>query len=254
MITIPLNQYRETKVVVFNDVHIPEHDRRAFNLLLATIEKVQPDIVVCLGDFLDCYTISKFQKDPARKFRLSHEIALARTMLNEVANTASSSKLIFHGGNHEDRLRKYVWGRCPDLQCLPELSWDSLLRLSQYGWEYMPYETPFKIGNLWYHHGDVIRQKSGYTARALMDKVGGNAICGHTHRLSHIHHTTWTDHHQAWENGCLCKLKANYITGVPDWQQGFSIVTYAKGGQRFKVDQLHIHKGKCWLNGEVFSG
>lgn len=254
MTTIPLKKHGETTVVVFNDVHIPEHDRKAFNLLLATIREVQPDIVICLGDFLDCYTISRFEKDPARKYRLNHEILMARIMLGEVADATNDCQLIFHEGNHEDRLRKYVWGRCPDLQCLPELSWDALLHLSENGWEYIPYETPFKIGNLWYHHGNVIRQKSGYTARALMDKVGGNAICGHTHRLAHIHSTTWTDHLQAWENGCLCKLKASYIIGIPDWQQGFSIVTYTKGGQRFTVDQLHIHKGKVWLGGAVFSG
>ncbi len=254
MVTIPLNAHRETVEVIFNDVHVPEHDRKAFNLLLAVIRKVEPDIVTCLGDMLDCYTISRFEKDPARKFRLSHEIAQARTMLEEVVQASPTSKFIFHGGNHEDRLRKYVWRRCPDLECLPELSWPVLLHLDPTGWTYLPYETPFKIGPLWHHHGDVIRQKSGYTARALMEKVGGNAICGHTHRLSHIHRTTWSDHHQAWENGCLCKLKANYMTGTPDWQQGFCIVTYAQGGQRFKVEQLHIHKGKCWLQGEVFCG
>ncbi len=251
--TFPLNRWGETVEVIFNDVHVPEHDRKAFNLLLEVIKSVEPHIVTCLGDMIDCYTISRFQKDPTRKYRLSHEITQARNMLGEVkAIVPAGCRLIFHGGNHEDRLRKYVWGRCPDLACLPELSWDSLLHLTKTGWDYLPYETPFKIGQLWHHHGDVIRQKSGYTARALMEKVGGNAICGHTHRLAHIHRTTWSDHHEAWENGCLCKLQAEYMTGTPDWQQGFSVITYR--GNRFKVEQLHIHKGKCWLNGEVFSG
>ena len=254
MVSIPLHRHSSTIEIVFNDVHVPEHDRKAWNLLLAVIRNVQPDIVTCLGDMLDCYTISKFQQDPARKYRLSHEIAIARTMLAEVEGAAPHSQLIFHGGNHEDRLRKYVWGCCPNLASLPELSWPILLHLDPERWTYIPYETPFKIGPLWHHHGDIIRQKSGYTAHALMEKVGGNAICGHTHRLAHIHRTTWTGHCGAWENGCLCKLKANYVTGTPDWQQGFSIVTYAKSRQRFRVEQLHIHKGKVWFNGEVFCG
>ena len=253
MKTIPLNKKGKTVEVIFNDVHVPEHDRKAFNLLLDAIWRIEPDIVTCLGDMLDAYTISHFQKDPERKFRLSHEITIARKMLAEVADAAPKARLIFHGGNHEDRLRKYIWCRCPDLTCLPELSWPTLLHLDPKHWEYIPYETPFKIGPLWHHHGDVIRQKSGYTARALMEKVGGNVVLGHTHRLAHIHRTTWSSHCQAWENGCLCNLKAEYMVGTPDWQQGFCIVTYTKGGQRFKVEQLHIHKGKCWLNGEIFS-
>ncbi len=254
MLTLPLPQGRESTEIIFNDVHVPEHDRKAWNLLLAVIERVAPNIVTCLGDMLDCYTISRFEKDPMRKHRLSHEIAQAGRMLAEVQEAAPSyAQLIFHGGNHEDRLRKYVWGRCPDLACLPELSWPALLHLNKDRWTYIPYETPFKIGPLWHHHGDVIRQKAGYTARALMEKVGGNVILGHTHRLAHIHRTTWTDHAEAWENGCLCNLQANYMSGTPDWQQGFCVVTYAKGGQRFKVEQIHIFKGKCWLNGEIFS-
>ncbi len=240
--------------VIFNDVHVPNHDVRALKLLRDVIRKVRPNIVTCLGDLVDSYTISRFNKDPNRKLTLGHEIGQARKILDEVAEAAPKKcRLIFHGGNHEDRLRKYVWGRCPDLACLSELSWPTLLHLSNHGWEYLPYETPFKIGGLWHHHGDVIRQRSGYTARALIDKVGGSVICGHTHSLAHIHRTTWTAHVEGWENGCLCKLKADYITGVPDWQQGFSVVTYGKRGQ-FKVQQIHIHGRKCWVNGEEFHG
>ena len=241
--------------IIFNDLHVPNHDRRALNILLKVIHEVRPDIVTCLGDLVDCYTISRFNKDPNRKLTLGHEIIMARNILHEIAETTFQvaedykTRLIFHGGNHEDRLRKYVWGRCPDLASLPELSWPTLLHLSRDGWEYVPYETPFKIGGLWHHHGDVIRQRSGYTARALLDKIGDNAICGHTHRLAHIHRTTWSSHIQGWENGCLCKLKADYITGTPDWQQGFSIVEYG-ARKSFKVQQVHIHKGKAWVNGE----
>ena len=239
--------------IIFNDIHVPNHDRRAINMLCEVIRKVKPDIITCLGDLVDCYTISRFEKDPRRKLTLGHEIVTARNILKEIAGAAPKNiRLIFHGGNHEDRLRKYVWGKCPDLACLPELSWPTLLHLSTSGWKYIPYETPFRIGGLWHHHGDVIRTRSGYTARALIDKVGGSAVCGHTHRLAHIHRTTWTSHMEGWENGCLCKLKANYILGRPDWQQGFCIVTYKKQGQ-FKVQQIHIHKGKCWLNGERIS-
>ena len=239
--------------VVFNDLHVPDHDKRAVGLLKDVIYKVKPNLITCLGDLVDCYTISRFDKDPNRKLKLGHEIVMARNLLHEIAAVAPKKcRKIFHGGNHEDRLRKYVWGRCPDLACLPELSWPTLLHLSTDGWEYAPYETPFKIGRLWHHHGDVIRQRSGYTARALIDKIGGSVICGHTHRLAHVHRTTWTTHTQGWENGCLCHLKAGYVTGVPDWQQGFSVIRYHKTG--FKVEQLHVYKGKCWLNGEVFRG
>lgn len=232
--------------VVVSDIHVPYHDRRALNLTLDIIEKLRPNIVHVLGDLLDCYQSSRFLTDPTkRKASLAYELRLARGILDEIRQASPrGATLEVYGGNHEDRLRKAKWGKVPELADLPELTWPHLLQLRS-GEKWHPYSEVVRRGKLWLHHGDVIRKHSGYTARALMVKTGGNVLCGHTHRLAHVYKTTWHGTFQGWENGCLCKLKPEYIIGPPDWQQGFSIIHFRNRGN-FNVEQIHIHKGRAW--------
>lgn len=54
--------------VVFGAVHGIYVDHKAWNILLQIINDIKPQRVVINGDFMDCYSISKFDKDPQRDF------------------------------------------------------------------------------------------------------------------------------------------------------------------------------------------
>ena len=77
-----------TRTVVFTDTHAGFHDQQALEVVYGVIKDVKPHRVIHLGDLVDCYTISKYEKDPNRLTKLQDEIDMARVILHQVAQLA----------------------------------------------------------------------------------------------------------------------------------------------------------------------
>jgi len=97
----------------------------------------------------------------------------------------------------------------------------------------------FRRHGLRFKHGDLVRAKSGYTARAEMEKHRCSGISGHTHRLGSAKHTDkegvtteW------WEAGHLCDVDKAEYTKNPDWQAGMLKIHVSQDG--FKVIPLEF--------------
>lgn len=241
--------------VVVNDFQVPFHDVTAFRLLLKALRMLKPNGLDILGDFMDFYSISDFSKDPERKLLLRDELKVGRRMLAELVRAAGGRRrrldCRFSDGNHEDRLRRYVWKNAPRLAGIEGLNVPDLLNLKALGIRHYSYLQPYKIGQLWFHHGKLVRKHAGMTALAHIQTVGGNVIVGHCHRTAHICKTTWSHTLQGWENGCMCRLDPEYIHGRPDWQQGFAIIRYGRG-RTFGVEQIPIRRGRMWIDGREY--
>jgi predicted phosphodiesterase len=41
-------------MLVFGDVHIPHQSEKAVEVFCRAAERIKPDLLVCLGDLLDC--------------------------------------------------------------------------------------------------------------------------------------------------------------------------------------------------------
>ena len=67
----------ETTLIV-PDCHAPYHDLDAWELMLEAGRRVRPDAVVVMGDLIDCYSVSRHSKDPARATQLDGEVNIAR--------------------------------------------------------------------------------------------------------------------------------------------------------------------------------
>jgi len=172
---------KELKRVLFiPDQHFPYNDKRYWKLLLKVCNSLKFEVIVIQGDFLDCYTISSHSKDPTRKRLLLEEIQPAKKALREL-EAFGSKRLIFLEGNHEDRLKRYIIDRAPELYGCITL--DKLLELDK--WEFVPYKQFKTLGQLFMAH-DV-----DYAGRAAMfqtlDSVQDNIVFGHTHRLGVIY-------------------------------------------------------------------
>lgn len=239
--------------VVVNDFQIPFHDTVASQLVLKALRIVKPHGLDVLGDFMDFYKLSRFDKDPSRKLLLRDEVEVGRRMLGKLVRAAGRrcKDRRFSDGNHEDRLRRFLWSRAPQLAGLEGLNVPDLLQLPLHGFRHYNYLTPYRIGQLWFHHGKVVRKDAGATARAHMRDVGASIIVGHSHRMAHVCKTTWSGTVHGWENGCLCKLDPEYINGPPDWQQGFAIVRFGRG-RTFGVEQVQIRRGHMWIGGKEY--
>lgn len=227
----------EKRIVAFiSDVHAPYHDRQAIELALAILSDVKPDSIFFGGDIIDCYAVSDFNRDPVRVVRFQDEFDATRIVMKQLLECGHSNGY-FLPGNHEARWQKTLY-KHPELVSLRDLSIRSLLRLDSMGLKMVDHGSNFKIGELFYMHGDEVKGGTTYPARQVYLKQMGNIIFGHYHRAQ-VFYNRLKDGtcHGSWANPCLCELKLDYIKGVSQWQQGFSLIYYYDEGL-FRVEQV----------------
>jgi len=231
------------KSVVAQDFHAPFHDKRLVELLLGFLEREKPDRVYLPGDICDCYHISRFSKDPDRGDNFQDELDICHDLLVDIINY-SGAEVYYIAGNHEKRLQKYLWAQAPALSSLRALKLPKLLGLHELGVKYN--EDGYMLGDLFVTHGSVIRQHSAYTARAEIEKNGCSGISGHTHRDGKHTVRKRGGNLAWWENFCMCDLSPEYVEGIANWSQGWSVVTTV--GKRPYVEQV------CVVNYEYIYG
>lgn len=240
-------------MAVLQDTHNPFQDQRVLREVELFLKELQPDMVVYPGDMGDFYMLSKFDKNPNRANTLQKDLNSTAELFKRHRALLPNARMIFELGNHEDRLRRHLWGRDPALASLDCLTVEGLYKLKESEVECVDYAEGILFnGNFLITHGELIRAHSGYTARAMSDKHGKSGIHGHSHRGGNHLKTRRYGTYGWWENFCLCDLDPDYTTH-PDWQQGFSVVTIIHG--RFWVEQVQIinrkfiYGGKIWGSG-----
>jgi predicted phosphodiesterase len=214
------------RIVQINDLHIPYHDKKTIEVFLKFLRDVKIDKLVIAGDLLDFYELSTFDKDPMRKYNIQDEIDQCYEILKELKKYCP--EIHFIKGNHEDRLRRFLW-KNPSLASIKVLELSKLLNMDTLGIEYHDFEYIFR--RFRFTHGSIVRQDSGATAKAELLKYGSSMSSGHTHRLSMFIKTDARGTVGAYEGGCMCNLNPEYIQGVPNWQQGFLVFDF--DGDRF---------------------
>ena len=245
MIINPIEGY---KVAFPTDEHFPFQDELARSIALQIVQDFSPDLLILGSDGVDFYSISRFDKDPKRRFDMQNEIDAWRRGAREWNSAAPDARKIFIPGNHEDRLRRYIW-RHPEMAGLDVLSLDNLLGLYQmniecdeaiigenYG------QSEVEIGPLVIKHGSVVRKHSAYTARGEMDKEFYNVptlFTGHTHRGGTHFATTRQGVVRGVECFCLCDTNPSYVNS-PNWQQGIVIATIY--GTLVQVEAIPFHE------------
>ena len=241
--------------VVMPDLHIPFQDTKLLAAWFDFVEETEPDGIDVIGDLLDCYSLSRFDKNPERKNSFKDEVGWAWMTLAEMRERAPQAEICYSEGNHEERLRRLLWGNAKALAGLKGLSMPELLELDNVGAIWYPMGQPYKINDLWFMHGDIIRKHAGNTARAQSDKTDGSVLIGHTHRMGYVPTSGWERVRDAYEVGHLTDVsQMEYITGVPNWQQGWAVVTFSKGTHH--VDFVRVvergNKRDIWFRGKIW--
>ncbi len=170
--------------VVLNDTHNPFQDQRALREVELFLVELQPDLVIYAGDLNDFYQISKFDKNPGRADNLQKDLDSTVAMFTRQRELLPNTRMIQIDGNHEDRLRRNLWGNNPAMASLKSLTIEKLYELDKNEIEHVDKDDGILFhGVLWVTHGDMVRAHSGFTAKGMSDKHGGSGIMGHTHRL-----------------------------------------------------------------------
>jgi len=233
------------KVAFVSDIHAPYHDPSAVELTLKILTDVKPDVLFFGGDIVDCYAVSDFDRDPQRVARFQDEFDCATDIMAKMRRTAKSG--LFLPGNHCRRWERFIH-RHPELSSLRNSTISEQLQLRKLGIGLLTHGEDYKIGDLFYMHGDESAGGGVFPARSFYLKEQGNCIFGHWHKMQVFYNrlkdgTT----HGSFANGCLCLLKQEYVKGTTQWQQGFSIIHYY--GEKFRVEQVCFFSDKRKLYG-----
>jgi UDP-2,3-diacylglucosamine pyrophosphatase LpxH len=234
-----MKQQQFEKSIFLSDLHVPFEQKKSLKVVDSFMSWFKPDKIYLMGDIVDFYAVSSFDKDPERITSLQEDINKAHKILKGIRACNPKADIMYIEGNHEHRLQKYLW-KHPEISSLDALSITNLLMLTELKIAYVNQFESFKYHKFLVEHGSVVRQQSAYTARAMLEKRGMSGISGHTHRMG-AHYLTNMSGSYAWfENGCLCDLHPEYVVGQPNWMNGFSIGYFRKQGNRFNIEQIPI--------------
>lgn len=221
--------------LVLPDLHVPFHDKKLLDCWLARLSTGNFDGVDIIGDMLDCYTLSRFDKNPARKASFQSEVDQVVEILTTIREIAGDVPIKFSEGNHESRLRKILWGKSPEFADMRNLSIPSLLQFKKLGIDWHDIHTPYRVGELWFTHGDLLRKHAGMSARAKADAIHGSVIMGHCHRMGWSPYTSWDKVEDAYEVGHMSDYRQlDYVQTCPNWQLGWA--------------EVHFQDGFHWVN------
>lgn len=212
------------RIAFCTDQHHPYQDDKARSVALQIVQAFDPDIFISGSDGIDFYAISAFDKSPKRANKLQDEIDSWIRSEYEWQDASPNAKRFFIIGNHEDRLRRYLWAH-HEVADLRSMQLESLLEFKRLDLQ-LAKNNEIEIGKLLIKHGEKVSGKSAYSAQAEMitEHYEYNVMTGHTHRMGSHLVTKRTGIVQAHECGCLCRLDLDYVNR-PNWQQGFALAT-----------------------------
>lgn len=242
---------------LYPDLHIPFEDKRAVALAHKVCAVIQPERIVQMGDLVDCYKESHFEKDPDYSLSVEKESDLAYWFWEECSTLSPGCELVWIEGNHEVR-----WERLRRAKGMSRRAVRTIPELMQFGREELGVKwiqkerQPCKVGRFLLQHGKIVRKYSAYTAKAMLDDKWTDIAIAHTHRAgSHYKTLEGARLVQAHETGCLCEYKAEYIDGHPNWQHAIAMIYHYKTHDEFKVYPFSIAKKRYYVtvNGELMS-
>ena len=230
--------------LIIGDPHFPYVDKPLWEKLCEFCEILRPDKRVWIGDIFDFYQCSKFDKSPKRKHSMIEEISKSKPFIEQLVAVGSAQDIALPG-NHEARLRKRIWrdAELSENLGLDDITWHGILGLDDMGFTVHDFDGDhlpvISLGHLHIYHGD---RTNKHAVVNIVNDWGCSVLYGHTHRMRSFVKTTYDTTHGVWENGYLAstKLSKQYMKGVADWQQGFSVVHYDPDDGWFHVTQVPV--------------
>lgn len=223
---------------VISDLHIPYHDLFAIELAIEHFLKNKIKNVILNGDIIDCYQLSRWDKDP-RKRKFSEEIAMLKGFVTELKHDFN---IIWKMGNHSERYEKFLIQKAPELFDLEILAFENIIGIP--GIEYIKNKRIMKAGRLNICHGHEWGESvfsPVNPARGFYMRAKASVLAGHYHQTSeHMERDMNGKITGVWSTGCLCDLSPAYRP-LNKWNHGFATVHH--DGEEFEVSNYKIING-----------
>lgn len=229
---LPVQIDGPAKVLSLSDIHIPYHDKGALESAVAFGKKLKPNVVLINGDFIDFHNLSRWEKDPKKRDTV-YEITVGDKCLQWLRHKFPKARFIYKLGNHDERLTKYIWQKCPELYGLEGLELHNVLHFEDYGVERVN-DNPIMCGKLPILHGHEAGKGISAPvnpARGLFLRTLHSCLQGHYHRTStHCEPDMFKSETTTWSQGCLCDMTPEYAR-INKWNLGFAFIDVAKDGE-----------------------
>lgn len=245
--------------MVMGDFHFPNHDERTCAVFLQAVAALRPRQVILNGDTVDLLAVSRYPKDARAQFQwtLRDEVHAFHAFLRDLhgIGDAWGMEVVETEANHSgngtaSRWWRYLSDRCPEL--LGHDDAESILAYER--WFFPKWSTITLVpevviaDDLLILHGDMVRGKGGYTARAHQEKWMSSTLNSHTHRMgSTVRRVPARGSRpegilRSYEIGCACNLEPVY-TRVPDWTNGFAVIAHA--AESYGVELCNVVNGRA---------
>ncbi len=240
------------RVIIVNDLQRPFHAPRILEAVEKFWDDLAPDLEIYNGDIADFYLISDHDKNPSRRFNFQNELDDTHGWLYQRATANPHARRLWDDGNHEDRMRRWLWHHSAELASLRVLTVPELLGFEEMGIEWLSYGSRIRLLGFLIEHGNRVSGGGVYTnsvAPRMARDRGSSGMCGHTHKLGKY---PWTDSqgtHAYYENGCLCQTEMEYMA-FPNWQHGFSYGVVHRN--KLHVVQVSIYPDGFYAEGEFY--
>ena len=208
-------------------------------------KKEKPDLLILNGDTLDCFQLSRFDKDP-KKRSFAGELDIMKSLI-QVFEKVLKCKIIFKKGNHSERYEQFLRMKAKELIGVEEFELNNIINARVNGIDVIGDKRIIHANKLNIIHGHEFSQ--GFfspvnVARGLALRAKASAIQGHNHQSSE--HTSIDINGKVmttWSTGALCQLHPQYAP-INNWNLGFAVIDLDSNGEDFNVRNKRIYKGK----------
>jgi predicted phosphodiesterase len=237
--------------LIIPDLHIPFHCPKYLKLVTKILKHLRPNGIVQLGDALDFWQLSTYDKDPARKNTIGDDIAEWNAVIGQwMALLPRNGEIHLLEGNHEFRLHRYVARHARDLHEIVR-PLPSLLNIkernaaSSITVKWHPYTkwSSCRIGDCTLLHGFYF---NAHVAATNLAKYRTNVICGHTHRLQHVADGV---HYSVTLGHASDEIQTAHQPTPTGWTQALAILTVDDAGKT-GVEVITVNQGKAVVRGK----
>lgn len=200
-------------MLAYGDMHIPYHNRKCRDILLALIDEIKPDYLLSGGDDIDAESVAFYDKDTSQESTLERDLEAFYRYSEYLCKNFPKMRKIYLQDNHlYKRLEKHKkivkW-----LQNMKMFTFESIIKAEEYGWDV--HNEFVWMDTVLFTHG---HEESGNsdspvnTVRANYKRNGYSIVRFHTHVTGiELHRHRDKDAIVYQMGGFLDRMQAHYV-------------------------------------------
>lgn len=239
--------------LIVSDLHVPYHCPKYIELTYKILKSAKFDGVAQLGDAIDFWQLSTYDKDPTRRNTIMDDVKEWEEIIVKWCRYLKpGAEIHLLEGNHCYRMSRYVARHAKEIheavKTLPELL--KIKEKNEVGhvkikWHKYNKWDSCKIGDLTLMHGFFFNM---HTPATNLARYRCNTISGHTHRVGYV--TDGSHYAVSLGHGSNEEMTAHQPTPT-GWQQAMAVVTFDDKGKS-SVEILVVKQGKVTWRGKNY--